>query len=329
MGELFRVKQNKDLVINGENFLYFTEDDREFLSTVIDNGGYNDWNLNCDNILAHNYEEYMHIVYQRIENALCMYAYYPTVRKRFMEMAFVPMSVDGRKVNYNSVLSKMEKVLAKVNTACDFQTGFFVPQEAVPTMRQFMKSVSKATGFVEFVYNIEYLAALEGSKLKNVRRDYNRFERDYPDVKLVPYAPEHERACVQLKYKWEEEYEARTTQNAKWKESFKYHLKHLFNSDDTFAFVLVDKGRVIGYMNVVRLFDCTCACINRITDNSYKGSSNYILIRVMKELYAAGYEFMNDGNAADQEGEHLTSFKNKYLKEGEDGKVFIYQARFS
>lgn len=330
MGELFSMKNKKEeLVINGEKFHYFDENDTQFLIDVINNSCYNNWNLNYANILAHNNENYMNIVYQKIDNALCLYAYYPNSVKRKMEMAFVPIKVymSGEQIDMKYICSTINERLSKVNDKCNFQTSFFMPQESVADYKKYMKSVSKATGFVEFIYNLEYLSTLEGSKLKNVRRDYNRFERDYPNTKLVPYEPKYEKACIKLKHKWEKEYESRTTQDAKWKESFKYHLKTLFNSDYAYAYVLLDNDNVIGYMNAVHLYDCTCACINRITDNTYNNSSNYILIRVIKELYSNGYEFMNDGNAADQDGEHLTSFKNKYLKDVDD-KVFIYQGRF-
>lgn len=329
---LFKINR-QPLVLNGITFNYVNEEDELMIKCAIADNEINSWNLNYENIIAYNTEKFQHIVYKIIDGFLCFFCFYPGVDRnknnRIIDFAFRPLILDNS-CEY-VVVDVMEKIKEILKIANNSEKVYMVyMSESDKILFKDIVTPHKVKSFNEFVYDLEYLVKLDGSKFKNVRRDYNRFERDYPDVKLEKYDKEkHKSSCLSLVKIWETEYTKRYNTEPIWHNSMLYYLDNLSNTETSHAFVLLDKfDNVIGYMNSVFMYGDMCCCIKRITDTKYTNSSNYLLIRVVKELYTLGYMYMNDGNAGGDTDTKLGLFKMRYVNENEQYQYYLYNGTF-
>ena len=325
MNGLFSAKLNECVEVNGVSFKRITEADKDFMSGVMYELQYNCCNLNFQYLISCNGEHDTNYVYRMVDNTMCIFAYHPNAHKYKMEMVFAPLPTDDNKIDYKKVLSEVKQILTDVNGEQSKYTAWdFIPRELDKCAKRYASSFGEMKGFTEFIYDVKYLAELKGGKLATVRRDYNKFERSYPNVVFEQYTLKYMKDCQRLRKLWEAEYESRTKNDAIWKPSFDYFIKNVLNTETTHAYILRDGDKVIAYMNAVKMYGHVCAGVNRVTNNSYKNCASYILIRSMQELNKLGYEYMNDGNASDYEGENLTAFKSRFAT----NKIKIYKCIF-
>ena len=313
MNGLFSAKLNECVEVNGVSFKRITEADKDFMSGVMYELQYNCCNLNFQYLISCNGEHDTNYVYRMVDNTMCIFAYHPNAHKYKMEMVFAPLPTDDNKIDYKKVLSEVKQILTDVNGEIKRQVGHAIPFEVATEFRGNVESLKVMKTFDEFIYDVKYLAELKGGKLATVRRDYNKFERSYPNVVFEQYTLKYMKDCQRLRKLWEAEYESRTDGSSVRNLSFDYFIKNILNTETTHAYILRDGDKVIAYNGIVKLYDGVCVSAIRTCDNSYKNCASYILIRSMQELNKLGYEYMNDGYTSDYKKEHLSAFKSRFI----------------
>ena len=294
---LFKINR-QPLVLNGITFNYVNEEDELMIKCAIADNEINSWNLNYENIVAYNTERFQHIVYKIIDGFLCFFCFYPGVDRnknnRIIDFAFRPLILDNScEYVFVNVMKKIKEILKIANNSEKVYMVYMSESDKI--LFKDIVTPHKVKSFNEFVYDLE----------------------------------KHKSSCLSLVKIWETEYTKRYNTEPIWHNSMLYYLDNLSNTETSHAFVLLDKfDNVIGYMNSVFMYGDMCCCIKRITDTKYTNSSNYLLIRVVKELYTLGYMYMNDGNAGGDTDTKLGLFKMRYVNENEQYQYYLYNGTF-
>lgn len=327
MGKLFGVvnnsKEENFIEINGQEFNKFKLSDEEWVQPIFELYRINSWELCFYNFIVYNSDNNQ-FVYLIIDKCLCIFKYYSRSKVgQLIDLCFMPFPMDGRNKNSKAVM-ECKHILEKVNGSNCRPKCILLSTDMIEIVKDQICDVSKDTELNDITYNLDYLYSLNGSKLKNKRRDYNRFKRDYPNAHVIEYNPNiHMDACFKMFNKWREIFRSRTRESVHGMKTYKYVFESIVNTDSSHCYVLMDREKVIGYMNAFLLYNDVCMCDKRISDEEYYGSSNFLLIEVCKILNEMGYSYMNDGNTGGDT--NLRLFKMGYA-ENDDSETFSYEA---
>lgn len=329
MGKLFNVnnmKSNEEntVEINGRVFNKFKLSDEKWVQPIFELYEINSWELCFYNFIVYNSDNNQ-FVYLIINRYLCIFRYYSKSKSgQAIDLCFMPFAFDGKNRNIDKIMIECKHILESVNGSDYRPKCILLNEYMISVVGDQICDVSKDSELNDITYNLDYLYSLCGSKLKNKRRDYNRFKRDYPNVYVTEYDPNlHIDSCLEMFNKWKGIFRSRTKESIHGLKTYKYVFESIVNTDSSHCYVLMDGEKVIGYMNAFLLYKDICMCDKRISNEEYYGSSNFLLIEVCKILNEMGYSYMNDGNTGGNT--NLRPFKMGYA-DSEDRETFSYEA---
>lgn len=327
MGKLFCMNNdNKDIIeINGQTFNRFKLSNEDWVQQVFELYKINSWELCFYNFIVYNSDNNQ-FVYLVMNKCLCIFKYYSRSKVgQLIDLCFMPFALDGSVKRIKKAMEWCKHILEKVNGSNCRPKCILLNTKMIEIVKNQICDIAKDAELNDITYNLDYLYLLSGSKLKNKRRDYNKFKRDYPNAHVIEYDPNiHMDACLKMFNKWKEIFRNRTRESIHGLRTYKYVFEHIVNTDSSHCYVLVDGEKVIGYMNAFLLYNDVCMCDKRISDEEYYGSSNFLLIEVCRILNEMGYSYMNDGNTGGDT--NLRPFKMGYTTDNEDSETFSYEA---
>ena len=115
-------------------------------------------------------------------------------------MPILPMPCETKDRTYLNVICRVYQFMLESN-----RNPHIVRIENVPhaTIVYFEKNGFRATvKETEYLYETEALAGLRGDRYKQQRHAYNAFVAAHPAVKLCPYTPADQDACLSLYDRW-------------------------------------------------------------------------------------------------------------------------------
>ena len=227
-------------------------------------------------------------------------------------MPILPMPCEPENRAYLNVIRKTYQFMLESNRNLHIARIENVLQEMLPF---FEKNGFRVTlKETEYLYETATLAALRGDRYKQQRHAYNVFVAQHPSVRLSPYCPADQAACIVLYDRWREmraEKYDDPIYNAMLDDSRSAHRIGVSHADalGLLGRVVRTDGKIRGYTFGYPLNADTFCVLFEIADLSTKGLAQFIYREFCKELMAS-YRWVN---AMDDSGlENLKRVKHAY-----------------
>lgn len=254
------------------------------------------------------WEEHFQFYWTLLGEYLCIFA----KQGEDYFMPILPMPCETKDRTYLNVICRVYQFMLESN-----RNPHIVRIENVPhaTIVYFEKNGFRATvKETEYLYETEALAGLRGDRYKQQRHAYNAFVAAHPAVKLCPYTPADQDACLSLYDRWRKTRSERYDDpiyNAMLDDS---RSAHRVGVSQAAALGLLGRvvhinGEISGYTFGYPLNADTFCILFEVTDLKIKGLSQFIYREFCKELMDT-YRWIN---AMDDSGlENLKRVKNAY-----------------
>lgn len=152
----------------------------------------------------------------------------------------------------------------------------------------------------EFIYNYEKIKDLKGSKLKNLRYNLKRFEKDY-EYTIRDYTIRDYFSCIKILKKW------KGIQNGKYRRFFDdeytkncLRFSHRFDKKDLFGKVIIIAGEIKGFAFGGEVYKGVANIFVVKSDPDIKGLSYFLKFKFLKLL--EDYDIVNDSCSLSNEG---------------------------
>ena len=182
--------------------------------------------------------------------------------------------------------------------------------ELHPEYREFFRAEQVAEEYGEYIYSVQRLIELKGSKLGKKRNLIAQFKRLYPDYEVKPFTPDQLPFCRELECRWSSAHERNGTELQE-EDSIRKSFDS-FGSLDMEGICLYAGGRLAAFSFWSRLNSDTCDEHYEKADPFFKGCSQMLNHETMLAM-ARKYKFVNREQDLGIEG--LRHSKKSYCPE--------------
>ncbi|MCK5562049.1 MAG: DUF2156 domain-containing protein [Thermoplasmata archaeon] len=231
------------------------------------------------------------------EDNLIFFARYGTAKKLHFKV-FKPLGEDL--TNSIKVLVQLVEAL-KCTTSTPITITCLTPTHLQALKKQI--NVKKINSFDYYIYDLEDLAGLKGTKWKNVRQKLNTFQKNHPIVKCAALTPENSKKILHFVSAWRKT--AATARGFSYvdidknKASVRYY-QDISDVENLWTRAYYIHGKVEAFQLLYRILtpassERACAHAIGMANNRISGLSEYSQVDTWRALKEEGVKYINDG----------------------------------